>query len=374
MRQWQALAFIALLVGGAREAAAQQTQITLRDDTARSEFLITVGPVDLPLPGHAGQGGHGAHGGHRAHADPHAAHAPVFPPIDEVVIPYDAYIHGFSYRVLGGDGRELPTEVLHHLNLIMPDDRELFLPVSLRLLAMGKETGAQSMDPTELGVPVRHGQRLVVAAMLHNPTIQAHRSVSVEVRLEYVRATAQRPRLVAYPWQMDIGFPTGDKDVDLPPGRSTFAWEGRPAIAGRILAIGGHLHEYAVKIEVVDVTTGRQLWQGVPTYDKAGTVTGVTVEIFDEDSARALDPSHTYRVVATYRNPTRKTLHGGGMGVVGGVFLPDESATWPAADPADPLYRLDRRHYMREVRGRFDQIARAAQGAPAQAQAQAQEP
>lgn len=357
MRQWQAWVVVALLVGGAWEAAAQ-ARITLRDDTARSEFLITVGPVDLPLAGHAPHPGHG-HGGDGAsvHRDPHAAHAAVFPRIDEVGIPYDVYLHGFSYRVVDGEGRELPTEVLHHLNLIMPDNRELFVPISLRLLALGKETGAQSMDPTELGVPLRGGQRLTVAAMLHNPTSEAHEGAFVEVRLEYVRAVAQRPRLVAYPWQMDIGFPTGDKDVDLPPGRSVFTWEGSPAIPGRILAIGGHLHEYGVELELMDVTTRTRLWQGLPSYDDAGKLTHVTVEVFDEESAIVLDPTHTYRIVARYRNPTPNTLYSGGMGVLGGVFLPDEAARWPAADPSDRLYRLDRMHYMREVRGRFREIA-----------------
>ncbi len=339
------------LAAGGREALAQESGITLRDDTARAEFLITVGPVDLSLSGHAA----------------HGARGPVFPPIDEVQVPYDVYVHGFSYRVVDAGGRELPTQVLHHLNIIMPDNRELFLPVSQRLLAFGKETGAQSVPATEIGVPVRAGQRLMVAAMLHNPTDHAHQGVLVEVRLKYVRASEQKPALVVYPFQLDIGFPAGDKDVDLPPGRSVFRWEGRPAIAGRILAIGGHLHEYAVSIELVDVTTGDELWRGLPSYDEAGNVTGVTVEVFDEESAILLDPSHTYRVIATYRNPTRGTLYGAGMGVVGGVFLPDETAEWPTADASDRLYRLDRLHYMREVRGRFDQILRVAEAGPAHA-------
>jgi hypothetical protein len=381
MRQWQALAVAVLLFGGARDALAQQSRITLVDDTARREFLITIGPVDLPLPAQHGQGGDGAHGGHggnghnghpgqdRSHGDPHAAHAPVLPPIEEVVIPYAVYLHGFSYRIVDGHGRELSADVLHHLNVIMPDNRELFLPISQRLLAFGKETGAQSVPADEIGVPVRDGQRLTVAAMLHNPTSEAHEGVSIQVRLEYVRASDQQPHLVAYPFQMDVGFPTGDKDVDLPPGRSVFTWEGSPAIPGKILAIGGHVHEFAERVALVDATTGKELWRGLPRYDDAGKVTGVTVEAFDEDSAIVLDPSHTYRVVATYRNPTRATLYSGGMGVLGGVFLPDEGAVWPAADSSDRLYRLDRLHYLREVRGRFEQIVRVVEGGQAGARA-----
>lgn len=372
------MAVAVFLFGGARDASAQQARGKLVDDTTRREFLITIGPVDLALPAQHGHGRHGRHGGHggdghnghdRSLSDPHAAHAPVLPPIEEVVVPHAIYLHGFSYRIVDGHGRELSADVLHHLNVIMPDNRELFLPISQRLVAFGKETGAQSFPADEIGIPVRGGQRLTVAAMLHNPTGQAHEAVSVEVRLEYVPASDQQPRLVAFPFQMDVGFPTGDKDVDLPPGRSVFTWEGSPAIPGKILAIGGHLHELAERIGLVDVTTGKELWRGLPRYDDAGRMTGVTVEAFDEDSAIALDPSHTYRVVATYRNPTRATLYSGGMGVLGGVFLPAEGAVWPAADSSDRLYRLDRLHYRREVRGRFEQIGRAAEGGQAGAQA-----
>lgn len=102
-------------------------------------------------------------------------------------------------------------------------------------------------------------------------------------------------------------------------------------------------------------------WRGVPSHDDAGKVTGVTVQVFDEDSAIVLDPSHTYRVVARYRNPTRDTLYAGGMGVLGGVFLPDEGAEWPSADPSDHLYALDRLHYLRKVRGRFQDLVRAVE-------------
>ena len=62
-----------------------------------------------------------------------------------------------------------------------------------------------------------------------------------------------------------------------------------------------------------------------------------------------LEPSHSYRVTVSYENPSADTIHAGGMGVVGGVFLP--SAPWPATDSTDALYVLDRKHYLREVSG-----------------------
>ena len=44
------------------------------------------------------------------------------------------------------------------------------------------------------------------------------------------------------------------------------------------------------------------------------------------------------------------------MGVVAGVFMTSGGAEWPAADTSNPLYALDREHYMRVVRGKYDLI------------------
>ncbi|MBT8401098.1 MAG: hypothetical protein KJO98_11525, partial [Rhodothermia bacterium] len=47
----------------------------------------------------------------------------------------------------------------------------------------------------------------------------------------------------------------------------------------------------------------------------------------------------------------------GGMGLLGGVFIPDDSNEWPSANASDELYQVDRLHYLREVRGSYEMIA-----------------
>jgi len=49
----------------------------------------------------------------------------------------------------------------------------------------------------------------------------------------------------------------------------------------------------------------------------------------------------------SYDNPTGQSIPDGGMGVVGGLFIPDRGSAWPATDPADSLYQRDLRHAMR---------------------------
>src|SRR6266550_1579853 len=67
---------------------------------------------------------------------------PLLPLVAMLEIPSDGYVHGFRVAVVDSVGHELPDEMIHHFNLIDPDHRELFLPISRRLLAAGHETGA----------------------------------------------------------------------------------------------------------------------------------------------------------------------------------------------------------------------------------------
>lgn len=351
----QTLALLALVAGAQSALRAQQAAARLIDRPATNELEIVVGPVDLPLPA-AGEADGAQKGAHFAH------HA-VNPPIDTVEVPFDAYLHGARFVVVDGGGTELPPEVLHHLNLINPDRRELFAPISQRLLAMGSETGSQAVPAGLLGVPTPQGTRFVVSAMLHNPTARARRNVELHIYLKYRKAIDGRPRFVGFPFQLDVAFPAGDKDLDLPPGRSQFSFEASPAVAGKILVVLGHLHEHAVDIALEDVSDGRLIWRGLPVYDEGGKLAGVTVGRLYESSGAALSPEHTYRVTVTYDNPTPDTLFSGGMGVVGGVFVPDDADRWPDVDKSNPLYALDRLHYLLQLKGRYADIVDAVPGA-----------
>lgn len=223
---------------------------------------------------------------------------------------------------------------------------------------MGKETGSQSLPGWLLGVPVEAGGELVVSPMLHNPTGEHHEDVEVRVRLDYVEAGGMLPFLEVYPFQLDVAFPAGDKSVDLPPGPSSFSWEGSPSIEGRIMAIGSHLHELSRSIRLEDVTEDKVLWEGVPLIGEDGeTVKGVTMGKLYRRLGVAIHPDHVYRVTVDYDNPGTETITAGGMGVVAGVFMPSGDAEWPMVDTSDPLYQLDRKHYMREIRGDYELIA-----------------
>ena len=337
------------LLAGAATVQAQGPTVRLEDDEARNVLVITVGPMEMPA----------------THGEEHEMHAGVFPPVTGVRVPRAGYLYGFDYEIRDGSGRLLPPDLLHHVNIADPAHRELFLPIAHRVFAIGRETGAQSMPWLLLGHPLAQGQELLVSAMMHNPTHESYSGVSLTLLLKYVPASRPWPLLKVYTWQLDVAFPAGDKSFDLPPGRFARSYEARPAIAGRIMVIAGHLHPYATGIRLEDVTDGHVIWEGKPMGASAGDLEGVTMGRLYRKLGVKIQPDHTYRVTVTYHNPTDRTIPDGGMGVVGGLFLPAGDAEWPAADSADELYRLDLMHYRRELTGKYADLLAALKGGDA---------
>jgi hypothetical protein len=277
------------------------------------------------------------------------AHAMAFPPIASLTVPASGCLYAFQVEMIDSAGHALPSVLLHHFNLIDPDHRELFLPISRRMLAAGRETGAMSIPWLLFGFPVDSGERIVASAMLDNPTGDAYTDARVRLVLHFVPAGRPWPLFHAEPFQMDVAFPVGDKSFDLPPGRSERSYTGSPTVPGTIVAMGGHAHQYAERLEFQDVTTGAFIYQEAPRTDSTGQLTGFpVVRLYGLGRLGVhVEPSHQYRVTVHYLNPTGQLIPDGGMGVVGGLFIPDRGIPWPATNPGDSLYAEDYRHLMR---------------------------
>jgi hypothetical protein len=284
-----------------------------------TRFIIELPVVDLP-----------------AGADHHAAPQPA--PV-RVVIPADGWLRGFRVELEDRRGEPVPQHVLHHVQLFDPSKRDLFAPYMLRVIGAGGETGGGTI-PWPFGYRVQAGDTLLAAAMLHNPTTAAYEGVRVRLVLEYAGQSLVSRRGV-HPFFSHVTDPAASSSYDLPPGASEQSWEVTPAIPGRILALGGHLHRYGVELRFAEVDTGRLLWRGLARTDEEGHVVSIDRGTFLLRGGIRLDPERRYRVTAVYDNPTGDTIRGEGMGTVGGILLVGGGIPWPAADPAHPLYAAD---------------------------------
>ncbi len=310
-------------------------------DPGRGALVIDLAPLELPA------------------RTPH--HALAQPPVATLEIPSDGYIHGFRVAVVDSAGRELSDELIHHFNLIDPDHRELFLPISRRLLAAGHETGAVRLPGLLFGLPLRRGEHVVASAMVENLTPVTYHEARVRLVMDFTPTGRPWPLFRASPWQMDVAFPVGDKSFALPPGRSQRSYEGSPAVPGKIVGLGGHMHDHGRLIEFVDVTAGQVIYRAAPIADSVGHIHSVPISrLYGWTRLGAhIAPDHRYRVTVYYDNPTGQAVPDGGMGVVGGLFVPDRGVEWPPADRSDSLYQQDYCHYMRQSGGHEMRMADA---------------
>jgi hypothetical protein len=287
---------------------------TMDDD----EYVLELGPYTLP-----------AHGGHGT-----VAQTPLGTTLER-----DGWVRGLTYEVVDEEGNEIPARLLHHVNLIAPERRELFSPIMLRIGAAGAETRPYSL-PFFLGYRIRRGDSLLVTAMLHNQTDRDYQGVKLRLRLDFTDANSLVRPWSVQPMYVDVTPPSGAHSYDLPPGRSTMSWEGRPAIPVRLLAAGGHLHRYATALRFEDRTTGELIWEARPELGEDGVVESMPIKYFLPLGV-ALFPDHEYRLTAEYENPTGEVLPNGGMGALGGIVMPSSGSAWPAAARSDSVYQHD---------------------------------
>ena len=335
------LGLLLLLPAGDRTAPPEANDARIFVDPRADVLVIDLAPVDLPA------------------RTPH--HAIAQPPVATLEIPQTGSIYGFRVEVIDSAGAKLPDELIHHYNLIDPDHRELFLPISRRLLAAGHETGTIRLPWLLFGLPLQRGEHVVASAMVENLTATSYRQARVRLVMNFTPSGRPWPLFRASPWQMDVAFPVGDKSFTLPPGHSSRTYEGHPAVAGKIVGLGGHMHDYGRVIEFADVTAGEAIYRASPVADATGHIESIPIAMLYGWTRLGVHivPEHRYRITVSYDNPTGAPIPDGGMGVVGGLFVPDRGVGWPAADPGDSLYQQDYRHYMR-LEGGHDMTHMAA--------------
>ncbi|HSM09011.1 MAG TPA: hypothetical protein VLA33_08325 [Gemmatimonadota bacterium] len=262
-------------------------------------------------------------------------------PIQMAEFPVDGWMHGFEMEMVDGAGAPIPSELLHHVNFIDPDKRELFFPIARRVMAAGRETSTERL-PGVIGYPIADGDRMLISAMFANALERDFDDAHLVVRFFYSTESDRliQPRDI-FPFYLDVMGPLGAKDFPLPPGRTVKAWEGKPAVDGRILGVGGHVHDYATRLALIDVTDGKTLWEVEPEGTPGGRITGVPSDRFLWSLGKKIHADHVYRIEVEYHNPLDEPAPDGGMGAIGGAVWVGKGVRWPEFDRTNEMYLGD---------------------------------
>jgi hypothetical protein len=209
-------------------------------------------------------------------------------------------------------------------------------------MGAGTETDDVSV-PKTIGVPLTPGMKLGMYVAWHNDTGKDLEGVYLKVTMLWTPKNQNPQPVNSLPIYMDVNLTVGGSNTfDVPPGKSEKAHEFTLPVSGRLLGVGGHLHDYGVRVRLEDAETGKVLTTVVARRDSTGKVTKIGRKLFGvSGDGLKMKANHRYRVVGEYENPTGKTLVKGAMAHMAGLFVPDDLSEWPAIDPADPEYQRD---------------------------------
>ncbi len=331
------LASAALCPNGAATSSArcpfppvEPPPVTVTVDSSRHEVTLTTGPWTLPnmppMDDHAMMEG-------AASRDS---------PVQHFEWPVDGWFRGFKYELVDAKGTVLDRRLMHHMIVVNFERRQLLYPAVERIAGAGAETEDASV-PKTIGVPMSKGMDLGFYIMWHNESGKDLDGVYLRYTMLWT-PTNQNPRPVtSLPIYMDVNLTVGGSNTfDVPPGRSEKAYEFTLPVGGRLLGVGGHLHDYGSLVKLIDVKSGKELTRVTAERDSAGKVLGVSRKLFGvSGDGLKLKANHRYRVVGVYDNPTGALRRLAAMAHMVGLFVPDDMSKWPAVDKADPTMRRD---------------------------------
>ena len=308
----------AALTALASPLAAQQSRIRVSPESD-SVLVVRLGPVRLP-----------ARAGH---------HDVTQLALQTWRMPAGGWLRGYKVEMVDASGRLLPSELLHHAEMVDLDRRDLLRPALNRVVSAGKET-SQLMLPNGMGYPIASGQQLGINAMLANPTDSVFEAAYVRATIAVVPAGRLNVRNVMSFYAETSYDSTGNSDFDLPAGESNKVVEFTVPAAGQVLAVGGHIHDYGTRMVVVRAGAGDTLYNAVPRTEANGAVLGMPTQPMFGRAVRVA-PGDRFVMTVFYNNPTGRMLEAAGMGTFGVVFAPDDLGQWPALDRNDRRVQHD---------------------------------
>lgn len=321
---------LAAALAGSPGLQGGEPNVSVVVDSARKEVVLTAGPFDLPNMPPMEDHGMMDHG--MSHDTP----------IQVFDWPIEGWFRGFRIELADAAGNPVSRDVIHHMIMVNFSRRQLIYPAVERLMGAGTETDDISV-PKTIGVPMTPGMKLGMYVAWHNDTGKDLENVFLKVVLLWTPRNQNPQPVNSLPIYMDANLTVGGSNTfDVPPGVSEKAYEFTLPVGGRLLGVGGHLHDYGVRVRLEDAETGKVITTVEAERDSTGKVEKVSRRLFGvSGDGLKLKANHRYRVVGVYDNPTGETLVKGAMAHMAGLFVPDDLGKWPGIDPNDPDYQRD---------------------------------
>jgi len=327
--RFAALAALALLSASPVQSQEMQEPVARVEQNDDSHTVtVSIAPLNIPVTG-AHHGGGMMMAGHDS-------------PFFRHEWPVEGWLYGFSIELYDANGQRLPRKHLHHVSMVNLSRRQLVYDMFERIAGAGQEQD-NFEAPKTIGVPVSPGMEFGTFVGWHNDTGKEITGAKLVIRMKYMPPNIKPSPTDVLPVWLDVNNTPGQSDsYDLPPGLSSRSFEFSVPVSGRILAAGGHLHDYADFIRVEEVESGKTLFTIKPKLDANRKILDVPRKIFGaRGEGIKLRTDRKYRIVAQYTSPEPDTIPAGAMGIIALLYKPDDLAEWPALNLDHPDTQKD---------------------------------
>ena len=319
--------------GGMHHAIAKGVVLDAKSDENTHTITLRVGPLHLPA---------------------NTSHLKMPQPADLVwSIPKSGWLLAYHPKLVDASGNPVPGTVLHHVAFWNENRSDFLCPnKEEHIFGAGGELTDWALIPG-VGYRVEKGDRIRIETMVHNPTSTAYDKTYLEVTIPYLDDQSPAPVKNVYPTWIDVGT-CGNSGYDLQPGHSKKTGTVSVRFAGKLLGVGGHMHDYgqqltleissaddsaiaAAKDQKSELARSAAARTGVrkpndpvavlpAKTDAQGHLLGIPVVTFFATGGYPLAAGDRLTVTSIYNNPTGKLLRDGAMGIVVGYFVPEDPA------------------------------------------------
>jgi len=291
---------------GMHHAVAKGVKLEQQMDAAAQTITLRQGPMTLPA---------------------HTSHMKMPQPPDVYwTIPIDGWLLAYTPRLVDAGGNEVPGIVLHHTAFWNMNRADFLCPnKEEHIFGAGSEM-TNWVEVPGFGYRVEKGDKIRIETMVHNPTDKSYDEVYLEVRIpDQDAASGAGPRKNYYPAWMDVAS-CGNSGYDLPAGKSEKVGGVTVKYSGVLLGVGGHMHDYARQLVLVDTTRKDTVATLDANVDAQGHLVSMPTALFLDRGGYKFALGDQLKVTATYDNTTGKLLRDGAMGIVVGYFVPNDDA------------------------------------------------
>ena len=229
-------------------------------------------------------------------------------PVQQFEWPIDGWFRGFRVDLVDAKGHPVPRHVMHHLIMVNFSRRQLIYSAAERLMGAGTETDGEITVPKTIGVPMSPGMKLGMYVAWHNDTGKDLDGVYLKLTMLWTPKNQNPQPVNSMPIYMDVNLTVGGSNTfDVPPGKSSKSFEFTLPVGGRLLGVGGHMHDYGVSVRLEDAETGRVVTRVVATRDAKGKVIKISRKLYGvSGDGLKLKAHHKYRVVGGVRQSDQR--------------------------------------------------------------------